>query len=260
MSDRDRGQIGAGAAEVYDSLFVPALFGRFADAIADIAQIERTDDVVDVACGTGALTRALRRRTTARVVGVDINPGMLDVARHHGRDIDYVHGDAQDLMFAAGEFDVATTQFGIMFLPDPVRGLRELARISRRGTVAVWDAIETSEGYVAMQELFHDTLGPDAARSLDAPFAMGRAGALEALFGDAGIDGVAYCTVAATGRFDSIEQWVTTEVRGWTLSDSVSAQQLGELIEAARVRLRTFMTADGCVFGMAAKAATWTRA
>ena len=52
MSDEDRGQVDTSAAEVYDSLFVPALFGRFADAIVDAAQIERTDHVVDVACGS----------------------------------------------------------------------------------------------------------------------------------------------------------------------------------------------------------------
>ncbi|MDQ3944060.1 MAG: hypothetical protein M3357_02670, partial [Actinomycetota bacterium] len=59
------------------------------------------------------------------------------------------------------------------------------------------------------------------------------------------------------GRFDSIDQWVTTEVRGWTLSGSVSDERLARLIEAARDRLSRFETADGCVFGMTAKVATW---
>jgi hypothetical protein len=139
-----------------------------------------------------------------------------------------------------------------------VRGLTELARVSQRGTLAVWDAIECSEGYVAMQELFRDVLGPDAAGSLDAPFAMGRTGVLESLFADADIDDVSYRSVAGTGRFDSIEQWVTTEVRGWTLGDAVSEQQLEGLLEVARDRLSTFDTPEGCVFGIAAKVATWT--
>jgi SAM-dependent methyltransferase len=257
MSDEDRGQVDTNAAEVYDSLFVPALFGRFAAAMVDTAQVERGDQVVDVACGSGALTRAVRSRTTARVVGVDVNPGMLAVARRHGGDIEYVEGDGQDLSFASGEFDVAVCQFGIMFYPDPARGLAELARVGGRGAVAVWDAIARSEGYVAMQELFRDILGPDAAKSLDAPFAMGKTGALEALFSDAGVDDVSYRSIEGTGRFESVEQWVTTEVRGWTLGDSVSEGQLGELIEVARDRLGAFMTGDGCVFGLAARVATW---
>jgi hypothetical protein len=144
-----------------------------------------------------------------------------------------------------------------MFYPDPATGLAELARVGRRGTVAVWDSIERSEGYVAMQELFRDNLGPDAASSLDAPFAMGTPGALEALFMEAEVDDVSYRSIEGTGRFDTIDQWVTTEVRGWTLSDSVSEAQLTALIEVARGRLAGFMTPDGCVFGMAARVATW---
>jgi SAM-dependent methyltransferase len=257
MSDDDRGQVNASAAEIYDSLFVPALFGRFAEAVGGAAQIESTDHVVDVACGSGTLTRAARARTTGRVVGIDLNPAMLAVARHHGGEIDYREGDGQDLPFAAAEFDVATCQFGVMFYPHPAKGLAELARVGRRGAVAVWDSIERSDGYVAMQELFRDNLGPDAASSLDAPFAMGTPGALESLFLEAEVEGVSYRSIDGTGRFDSIDQWVTTEVRGWTLSDSVSEEQLTELIEVAREKLDDFMTPDGCVFGMAARVATW---
>lgn len=257
MSDGDRGQVDTSAAEVYDSLFVPALFGRFADAVAEAARIKPSDQVVDVACGSGALTRAARSRTTGRVVGIDVNPAMLAVARRHGGDIEYAEGDGQDLPFGADEFDVATSQFGVMFYPDPARGVAELARVGRRGAVAVWDSIERSDGYVAMQELFRDELGTDAARSLDAPFAMGKPGVLEALFGDAEVGDVSYLSIEGSGRFDSIGQWVTTEVRGWTLSHSVSDERLAGLIEAARDRLGAFVTADGCVFGMTAKVATW---
>lgn len=259
MSDADRGQVNIGAAELYDSLFVPALFGRFAEAVAEATEINPADQVVDVACGSGALTRAIRTRTTGRVVGIDVNPAMLAVARRHGGAIEYMEGDGQDLPFGDGEFDVAACQFGLMFYPDPARGLAELARVGRRGAVAVWDSIERSEGYTAMQQLFRDELGLDAARSLDAPFAMGAAGVLEALFGDVKVDDVSYQSIEGTGRFDSIDQWVATEVRGWTLSDSISEEQLADLIDAARNRLGGFETADGCVFGMNAKVATWRR-
>jgi SAM-dependent methyltransferase len=251
----DRGQVEVGAAEVYDALFVPALFGRFAEAVAEAAQIEPADQVVDVACGSGALTRAVRGRTTGRVVGIDVNPAMLAVARRHGGAIEYMEGDGQDLPFGTGEFDVAVCQFGVMFYPEPAKGLAELARVGRRGAVAVWDSIERSDGYTAMQELFQDELGADAARSLDAPFAMGKA--LDALFGEAGVGDVSYRSVGGTGRFDSIEQWVTTEIRGWTLGDSISEEQLAGLIEAARHRLGRFESAGGCVFTMTAKVATW---
>lgn len=260
MSDSDRGQLNTEAAEVYDELFVPALFGRFAEAVAEATHVERAETVVDVACGSGALTRVLQKRTTGRVVGIDVNPGMLAVARRHGGAIDYIEGDGQNLPFGAGEFDVATCQFGLMFYPDPVRGLAELTRVGCRGAVAVWDSIERSDGYSAMQALFRDELGPDAARSLDPPFAMGKPGVLEGFFGEAKVDDVSYQSIEGTGRFDSIGQWVTTEVRGWTLSSSVSDEQLAALIETARDRLRRFQTADGCLFGVTAKVASWKHA
>ncbi len=257
MTDHDRGQIDTSAADVYEALFVPALFGRFADPIADAAEIGPTDSVVDVACGTGVLTRSLRSRTAGPVVGVDVNPAMVAVARRHGGDIEFRQGDALDLNFGDDAFDVATCQFGVMFYPDPGRGIAEMARVAHRGTLAVWDSIERSEGYAAMQELFRDELGEDAAASLDAPFAMGKDGVLEASFESAGLTDVAYLRIQGTGRFASIDQWVTTEVRGWTLGDSVSDRQLADLVSVARSRLGRFVTPEGCEFGMTAKVASW---
>ena len=258
MTDHDRGQIDTSAAEVYEALFVPALFGRFVDPIADSAEIEPADSVVDVACGTGVLTRTIRSRTSGRVVGVDVNPAMVAVARRHGGDIEFREGDATDLAFEDSAFDLATCQFGVMFYRDPGRGVAEMARVARRGTVAVWDSIERSEGYTAMQELFRNELGDDAAASLNAPFAMCKEGVLEDLFETAGVADVSYTSTGGSGRFTSIDQWVTTEVRGWTLGDSVSDQQLANLVQVARERLSRFETSDGCVFDMTAKVANWT--
>lgn len=257
MTDHDRGQIDTSAADVYDEFFVPALFGRFVEPVADASKVGSADSVVDLACGTGALTRVLRSRTTGRVVGVDVNPAMVAVARRHGGDVEYREGDATDLDFEDDAFDVATCQFGLMFYPDPSRGIAEMARVARRGAVAVWDSIDRSEGYSAMQELFRDQLGDDAAASLDAPFAMGEEGVLEALFAKAGVSGVSYSSIEGSGRFASVEEWVTTEVRGWTLGDSVDDQQLADLVAVAQERLGRFATSNECVFGMAARVATW---
>lgn len=130
--------------------------------------------------------------------------------------------------------------------------------MGNRGLIAVWDSIERSDGYLRMQELFRSELGDAAAASLDAPFAMGRDGVLETLFADAEIKHVKFTSIEGTGRFDSISQWVTTEVRGWTLGDSVSDAQLAELTAKAQDHLSRFTTNDGVVvFGMTAKVAAW---
>lgn len=90
---------------------------------------------LDVACGTGALTRALARRVgpTGRVVGLDFSPGMLDGARRRSPGMTWVEGDALALPFADGEFDAATIAFGLRNLADPTRGLAEMARVVRPG-------------------------------------------------------------------------------------------------------------------------------
>ena len=257
MGDHDRGQIDTSAAEVYDSLFVPALFGRFSARVLEVADPHAGEDVVDVACGTGALTHLLRERTSGRVVGVDLNPAMLEVAGRRGPDIDWIEADAAALPFDDGAFGLATCQFGLMFFPEPALCLAEMARVARGGTLAVWDVIDRSPGYLAMRELFRDELGDEAASSLDAPFALGAPGILEDLVQSAGIERPGFVSIDGTGCFASIAQWVTTEVRGWTLGASVDDDRLADLIAVADERLAEFASDGGAVFGIAARVAHW---
>src|SRR5688572_33140365 len=77
MNNGERGQVSRSAAEVYEDLFVPALFEQWTGRVAEAARIERGENVLDVACGTGVLARAVAERVGAAgsVVGVDINEG-----------------------------------------------------------------------------------------------------------------------------------------------------------------------------------------
>jgi demethylmenaquinone methyltransferase / 2-methoxy-6-polyprenyl-1,4-benzoquinol methylase len=93
--------------------------------------------VVDVACGSGKLTAALAEvvGSTGRAVGLDFSPEMLAVARHDHPSIQFIEGDALNLPFRDSEFDAATIAFGLRNLADPIRGLREMARVARRAVV-----------------------------------------------------------------------------------------------------------------------------
>ncbi len=95
---------------------------------------------LDVACGTGPLTRMLARRVgpSGSVIGTDFTPEMLDVARRHDAPVDgaaitYEQADAQALPFADARFDAATVAFGIRNVDDPVLGLSEMLRVVRPG-------------------------------------------------------------------------------------------------------------------------------
>jgi demethylmenaquinone methyltransferase / 2-methoxy-6-polyprenyl-1,4-benzoquinol methylase len=91
---------------------------------------------LDVACGSGKLTAELARLARGgRVVGLDFSPRMLEVARREHPGIDFLKGDALNLPFDDASFDASTIAFGLRNLADPVRGLREMTRVARRGVV-----------------------------------------------------------------------------------------------------------------------------
>ncbi len=116
---------------------IVGLFGQWAPQLVDCARARHGQSVLDVACGTGVVARAAREVVgpDGRVVGVDLNPAMLDVARDARPDLEWVHGDAEDLPFADAEFDVALCQSALFFFADPGRAVAEMARVVIPGGV-----------------------------------------------------------------------------------------------------------------------------
>lgn len=106
--------------------------------------------VLDVACGTGNATLPAAR-SGADVTGVDIAPNLLEQARQRAAaenlSIKFQEGDAEDLPFQDGEFDVVTTMFGAMFAPRPERTAAELLRVCKSGGVVAM-ANWTPEGFI----------------------------------------------------------------------------------------------------------------
>jgi ubiquinone/menaquinone biosynthesis C-methylase UbiE len=122
------------------SEFATSLFAQWAPALVDAAGVQPGHSVLDVACGTGILARIAADRVgpSGTVSGVDLNQGMLTVARRLRPDLDWRQGDVADLPFADGSFDVVACQSALMFFPDATGALREMGRVCRpAGTVAV---------------------------------------------------------------------------------------------------------------------------
>jgi SAM-dependent methyltransferase len=126
-------------------------YQRITETIADIheAVVERLqpgpdEDMLDLACGTGAVAERAAQRG-ARVVGVDLAPALIETAKaragEQGLEIDYRVGDAENLDFPDASFDKVSSTCGIMFTPDHEAVARELARIVRPGgliALAIW--------------------------------------------------------------------------------------------------------------------------
>ena len=134
--------------EMYDRLMVPLIFEPYAlDLARRLPPAAR--DILEVAAGTGAVTRALAARLPpdARIVATDLNQPMIDYAARRlagDRRVEWRQADALALPFADARFDAVLCQFGAMFFPDRVRGYREARRVTRktgRFLFNVWDRI-----------------------------------------------------------------------------------------------------------------------
>jgi ubiquinone/menaquinone biosynthesis C-methylase UbiE len=251
MDAPQKGQVTRSAADVYDEFFVPALFAPWPASVAAAAGIAPGQDVLDVACGTGVLAReaALRVQPGGTVTGLDRNEGMLAVARRKAPEIEWRQGLAEALPFADDRFDAVVSQFGLMFFDDRALALAEMWRVLKPGgrvAVAVWDALERTPGYAAMTAVLQRLFGERVADALRAPYALGDPEALTALATEAGIPAT-ITTCEGTAHFPSIEAWVHTDVKGWTLADMIDDGQYRQLQQEAPKALQRFVQPDGAV-------------
>jgi ubiquinone/menaquinone biosynthesis C-methylase UbiE len=252
MSALETGQVTRNAAEVYEEFFVPALFQQWPPRVAEAAGIESGQRVLDLACGTGVLARTVAERVgpTGSVVGLDLNDGMLAVARQQAPTIEWRQGRAEALPFDDDSFDAVVSQFGLMFFEDRRTALQEMLRVLRPGgrlAVAVWDALEHSPGYAAMTELLQRLFGDQAANALRAPFVLGDPQLLQRLFAEAGLPEARITTQAGTASFPSLESWIYTDVKGWTLADLLDDAQFAHLLNEAQSALQPYVTVGGTV-------------
>lgn len=248
----DAGQLIASAAEVYEEFFVPALFGPWAPRLVTRAGLGPGDEVIDVACGTGVLAVEAEKAVSPNgiVVGVDLNPGMLAVARRKASQVDWQQAAAEDLPFDDSSFDATLSQFGLMFFTDPRAALREMWRVLGPGgrfVVAVWDALENAPGYAAVTALLSRLFGADIADLLRSPYSLGDPTALVSLLTSAQIPNPKIDRVPGEARFPSIRSWMHTDVRGWTLADKLDDAQFERLAAEAETELQPFVTAQGDV-------------
>ena len=205
--------------------------------------------MLDVACGTGVVSRHAHAQGF-ETVGVDLNEGMLAVARSRSPDLHWRQGDATALPFADASFDAAICQFGWMFFADRTAAIRELRRVVGSDgaiAVAVWGPLAETPGYVAMADLIARLFGEDAARSLQQPYAFGDDALLRRAFDQAHEPDAAIHRLMGEVRFPSLDDWVHTDIKGWTLADVIDDDGFARLRTAAREELAGFVEPDGSV-------------
>jgi SAM-dependent methyltransferase len=153
MSSPDTDKVFTGSIpKLYETYLVPLIFEPYAADLANRLASGSLARVLEIAAGTGVVTRALASVLPDRVaiVATDLNQPMLDLASAIGttRPVEWRQADAMRLPFPDGTFDAVVCQFGVMFFPEKPKAFSEARRVLRSGGVFifnVWDRIEENE-------------------------------------------------------------------------------------------------------------------
>lgn len=138
--------------KLYEEYLVPLIFEPYARDLADRLRSRKLSRVLEIAAGTGVVTRHLASTLpeSVSIVSTDLNQPMLDTAARIGttRSVEWRQADAMQLPFGEGEFDAVVCQFGAMFFPDKSEAFSQARRVLKPEGVLlfnVWDRIEENE-------------------------------------------------------------------------------------------------------------------
>jgi SAM-dependent methyltransferase len=148
-------------SKIYETHLVPMIFAPYAADLARRVAARQPASVLELACGTGAVTRVLAEAlpASASYVATDLSPAMLEEAKSivTRRPIEWREADAQALPLPDASADAIVCQFGVMFFPDKPKAFAEARRVLTRGGAllfSVWDKMEANEfGDVVTQEM-----------------------------------------------------------------------------------------------------------
>ena len=189
--------------EIYERVLVGPLFRPFAEQLMARVGPRPGDSVIDVACGTGIVARIARERLgpEARIVGVDVAPAMLAVARAADPTIDWREGNAVALPLKPTErFTILTCHQGLQFMPDKGTAIREMRRVLSAGgrvAIATWRPLQDLPEVMALNAVAEKHVGP----IVDSRHGFGDARALRDLLADGGFDDVSVETIAHDVQF-----------------------------------------------------------
>jgi SAM-dependent methyltransferase len=147
MKTNEQWHITAEAAHQYERILARHILGPWAPSLVDAAHLAGGERVLDLACGTGVVARIAAQRVglQGRVTGIDLNPGMISMARSlpapHGGPVEWLEGSALAIPLPDASVDAVLCQQGLQFFPDKALALREIRRVLDRGgrlALSVW--------------------------------------------------------------------------------------------------------------------------
>lgn len=271
MLDQAQWQIAGNAAETYQHALVPAVFAPWAPLVVALAEPRPGDRVLDIACGTGVVTRLAAQQVgrTGNVTGLDLNPGMLAFAASLASSdpptnapITWREASATNMPLPDAAYDIAYCQLGLQFFPDRPAAIREMYRVLVSGGrlgLMVWQSIQYTPGFGAMAAALARHVSSDAAGIMRAPFALAEAEQLRALVAAGGFRDINIQSIAGAVRFPSVLRFVQDYVRGSPLAGhvaKVSDESRAALVSEVGDALTSYVAEDGLTFPIKAHLAS----
>jgi ubiquinone/menaquinone biosynthesis C-methylase UbiE len=211
---------GGSIPENYDRYLGPSFFEPYANDMAARLDPARHRRVLEIACGTGIVTRRLRERLApdASLVATDLNPAMLALAQNTPvENVTWREADATTLPFTDGSFDAVVCQFGVMFFPEKETAFRETHRVLSPGGVFlfnVWDSLEHNPIARTAHETIASFFDRDPPNFYEVPFGFSDAEEIRRLLQIAGFQDIQISTVKLQCRNRSAAEFAIGLVRG----------------------------------------------
>jgi ubiquinone/menaquinone biosynthesis C-methylase UbiE len=238
--------------ELYDRHLGPVVFEPYAADLVRRVAVDPGASVLEVACGTGIVTRHLRQRlpATVKLTATDLNQPMIDYARSKpGFDalepIEWRTADAAALPFPAASFDALVCQFGFMFVPDKDAAFREARRVLKGGGLLafnVWDSLAHNAFGRIAHEIISGFFAADAPNFYQIPFGFHDPDVLRHLLEANGFGKIELDHVALGVRSASARSLATGLVKGNPVAIAIQErgtplEPIVDALEAAFTRL-----------------------
>lgn len=245
---------GGSIPEYYDSCVGPAWFDKFGIDLARRLPAQGSGDVLEIACGTGIVTRRLREHIdpARQLVASDLSKAMVDYARNklaQLQGIEWREADAAHLPFAEAQFGAVVCAFGVMFLADKQALFREVRRVLRPGGLFlfnVWDRLENNPAPAINAKVVEDLFPGDPEVRFRTPYEMHDPELLRQLLSESGFEElrIEKKTIQVDGV--SARQIATGQIRGTPRSALLEKRgaSLGAVIDRITAALAEYGGAD----------------
>ena len=253
MSKASGFQVSGNAAELYERYAVPYILGPWAPELVELASLQRGERVLDLACGTGVVARLAASRVgpTGQVIGMDLNAGMLAVARMlpppSGPAIVWVEESATSMGLPDRSIDVVLCQQGLQFFPEKLKALREMHRILVPGGRVLLSVWKSAGPYnIAVGDALERHVDTETAMKYRASRVVPDAEDLQRLLVEAGFRDVHIRPSAMTILLPPIEVFVLRHLSATPVAGAVASLTETERVALARqVSAALYAYADG---------------